>query len=184
MVQGRFEDGLGEVRRAVALDPLSPYVNTEFGRVLVLVGRYAEAVDQLRKAIALDPSRNRPYNLMGRALHLQGKTAEALTVFDESIKRGAPPVGVEWLVCAEVDAGSREKALVLLEAQLRADRAARRLAETYACLGDAEHALEYLEKALAERQAGLAEIVQAPELAWLRPEARFAALRHKLNLAP
>ena len=87
--QGRFEEGLGEVRRAVALDPLSPYVNTEFGRALLLAGRYAEAVDQLRKAIALDPSRNRPYNLMGRALYLQGKTAEALTVFDESIKRGA-----------------------------------------------------------------------------------------------
>lgn len=184
VVQGRFEESLEEVRRAVTLDPLSPYVHTEFGRTLLLAGRYTEAADQLRKAIALDPSRNRPYNLLGRALYLQEKTAEALTVFDESIKRGARAVGVEWLACAEVRAGRREKAVVLLEEQLRTTRPARLVAQTYACLGDEEHALEYLEKSLAENQPGLAEILQAPELAGMHPSARFAMLRKKLNLTP
>jgi len=182
--QGRFEEGLGEARRAVALDPLSPYTNTEFGRALLLAGRYTEAVDQLRKAIALDPSRNRPYNLLGRTLYLQGRTAEALTVFDESIKRGAPPAEVEWLACAEARAGRREKAVVLLEEQLRTARSARQLARTYACLGEEERALEYLEKSMAERQAGLTEIMQAPELAWMRHSERFAMLRKRMNLAP
>jgi TolB-like protein/tetratricopeptide (TPR) repeat protein len=182
--QGRFEEGLGETRRAVALDPLSPYTNTEFGRALLLAGRYTEAVDQLRKAIALDPSRNRPYNLLGRTLYLQGRTAEALTVFDESIKRGAPPGEVEWLACAEARAGRREKAVVLLEEQQRTARPARQLARTYACLGDEEQTLDHLEKSMAERQAGLAEIVQAPELAWMRNSERFAMLRKKMNLAP
>ena len=113
VVQGRFDEGLREVRRALALDPLSPYVNTEVGAALTLAGRYGEAVDQLRKASSLDPSRTRPYNLLGRALTLQGKPDEALEAFDESIKRGiAYP---EWLACAEVRAGRRDKALGILQ---------------------------------------------------------------------
>ena len=84
----RFEEGLDEVGRAAALDPLSPYVNTEFGRALLLAGRFSEAVDQLSKAIALDPDRTAPYTLTGRALYLQGKVAEALLAFHDGIERG------------------------------------------------------------------------------------------------
>lgn len=185
VVQGRFDEGLGEVRRAVSLDPLSPYTNTEFGRALLLAGRYAEAAAQLRQAVTLDPSRNRPYNLLGRALYLQEKTTDALLVFDESISRGAPASAVDWLPCAEVRAGRREKALALLEEHRRGVRARdRRLALTYACLGDEERALDHLEKAVAERQAGIAEMLQAPELAWMRGSARFAMLLKQVNLAP
>lgn len=184
VVQGRFDEGLDAVRRAAALDPLSPYVNTEFGRALLSAGRYDDAVEQLRKAIALDPSRNRPYNLLGRALYLQGKTAEAFTVFEESIRRGAPPGGPDWLACAEVRAGRREKAVVLLEEQLRTGLRAWRLAVTYACLADEEHALEFLEKAVAEQDARVTELLHAPELAWMRPNPRFATLRKNVNLAP
>ena len=89
VVQGRFQEGLDEIRRAARLDPLSPYVITEFGRALLWAGHFDEAIDQLRKAIALEPNRNRPYGALARALSLQGKTAEALTVFDDAIKRGA-----------------------------------------------------------------------------------------------
>jgi TolB-like protein/tetratricopeptide (TPR) repeat protein len=188
--QGRFDEGLGEVRRAAALDPLSPYTNTEFARALRLAGRYKEAIDQARKAIALDPGRNRPYALMADALYLEGKTTEALDVFQDSIRRGANPDGFRptWLACADVRTGRRDEALGLLDQTLRAAHPgatpAGRLAEIYACLGDKEHAFQYLEKAFAEHQAGLAEILQDPELAWMRQDPRFATLRKELNLAP
>ncbi|MEO5895005.1 MAG: BTAD domain-containing putative transcriptional regulator [Vicinamibacterales bacterium] len=181
VVQERFDEGLGEVRRAVALDPLSPYANTEAGAALLLAGRYTEANEQLQKAITLDASRNRPYDLMARALYMQGKTADALAMFETIIKRGGSP---GWQVCVEVRAGRQDKAVAILQERLSAGTPSRDLAHTYACLGDAEHALEYLERALEQRQAGLAEIIQSPELAWMRPNPRFAALRQKLNLAP
>ena len=179
VVQGRFDEGLDEGRRALALDPLSPYVNTEVGGALLLAGRYAESVDQLRKASALDPSRNRPYNVLGRALYLQGKTAESLAIYDETVKRGGQG---EWLPCAEVRGGRREKAVVLLQEQLSTARPPRALARTYACLGDEEHTLENLEKSLAENEPGFAELLQAPELASMRANPRFATLRRKVNL--
>ncbi len=105
----RFEEGLDEVGRAAALDSLSPYVNTEFGRALLLAGRFSEAVDQLSKAIALDPDRTAPYTLTGRALYLQGKVAEALLAFHDGIERGVPPGGTSLArVCRNACRTSRQ----------------------------------------------------------------------------
>jgi serine/threonine-protein kinase len=187
IVQGRFEEGLAAVRRAVRLDPLSPYANTEFGRALIWAGQYDEGIDQLRKAIALEPSRNRPYSLLARALSLQGKNAEALTVRDDAMKRGAllgsGPAADYPCVLARL--GRREEVLALLQRQLDAPGAgARSVAQTYACLQDPERTLEYLEKAVAANEPNLAEILQSPDLAWMRTNSRFATLRQELNLAP
>ena len=203
VVQGRFDEGLEEARRAVSLDPLSPYINTEFGRALFWAGRYREAVGQLRKAIALDASRARPYDALGRALALDGKFDEALAIFTERDKRGA---GVSaGRVCVVARAGRLDQARALLQQQItqsnrrpfnasplesgdltipagRSATVARNVAETYACLGDEAQALGYMEKALAQNEPGLAEIVQAPELAWTRANPHFTVLRRKMNL--
>ena len=183
VVQGRFDEGIEQIRRAVALDPLSPYVNTEFGAALLLAGRYTDAVDHLRKAKGLDPSRNRPYNLIGRAFYLQGKTAESLAAFDESIKVGVPPGGPDWLGCAEARAGRRDRAVALLKERVTVAPSPRH-ALTYACLGDEERSFEMLEQAAAERHPFLPDLLLAPELESMRGSPRFAALRKKLNLAP
>lgn len=185
VVQGRFDDGLEAVGQALALDPLSPYVTTEAGEALLLARRYAEAVERFRKAIALDPSRSRPYNRMMRALYLQGKIAEAMDARDESLKVAAPLLFGGFVACLEVRAGRREEALVLLE-ELRNSRRllpSRALAGAHGCLGDREQTLAFLEKALAENEPGLPELLQAPELDFLRSEDRFATLRKRLNLS-
>ena len=191
VVQGRFDEGLKEVGQALALDPMSPYVNTEAGDALLLARRYGEAVEKFRKAIALDPSRNRPYNSLARTLYLQGKFSEAMAARDESLKLGAPPISIPWMVCMEVGAGRREEALVLLE-ELRSSslvttgrspiRPQARLARAHACLGDGEQVLALLDKAVADNEPGLPELLQAPELDFVRSDARFAALRKRVNL--
>ncbi len=186
VVQERFAEGLDEVRRAVRLDPLSPYVNTEFGRALLFSGQYDEAIDQFRKAIALEPTRNRPYALLARTLSLQGKHAEALAVRDDAVKRGAQlaAFNAEY-PCVLARLGRRDEVLAVVQRQLNAPGAGTRgVAQIYACLGDAERTLEYLEKALAANEPILPEIVQSPDLAWMRPNPRFAALRKELNLVP
>ena len=70
-----------------------------------------------------------------------------------------------------------------LERQLSTSEA-RDVAQTYACLGDAERSLEYLEKAFLADEPNLPEIVQSPELQWMRTNPRFALLRKKLKLSP
>jgi TolB-like protein/tetratricopeptide (TPR) repeat protein len=189
VVQGRFEEGLRETHAAVALDPLSPYVNTLFGRALVWAGRYDEAVDQLRHAIELDPGRLDAYRQLGIALFLQGKSAQAQAVQEQAIAKGALLPGTigYYSVCDAKYTGHPDEALTLFR-KLLADSSARPparyLAQIHACVGDEEHAAQYLEKAIAQHEPGLAEMLQHPCWPWMRTNPLFAPLRKALNLAP
>ena len=181
-VQGRFDEGLREARHALKLDRLSPYVNTEVGAALILAGRYGEAVDQLQDSKLAGSKPDQTVQHAGRALTLQGKPDEALEAFDVSLKRGI--VWPEWLTCAEVRAGRRDKAIDVLQRQRSAAIPSRYLARTHACLGDEEQALAHLENWFTQNEPGLAETLQAPELAAMRTNPRVAELRKQVNLTP
>jgi tetratricopeptide (TPR) repeat protein len=185
-LQGRFEEGLGEVRRAVALDPLSASASREFAEALLWAGRYKEAEEQARRSVVLDPTRTASLLVLARALYLQGRTAEALTLVEDDQQRG----GVNGLfACGYMRAREREQALHFLQQNLQGKYPplpvpSRRLALIYVCLADKEHAFEYLEKMYAEHESGLPAFLVYPELAWLRSDPRFVALRQKIRIAP
>lgn len=183
LMQGRVDEGLDEVRRAVRLDPLSPYVNTEFGRALFWARRYDAALDQLRIAVELEPSRARPYGLLARALSAQGRTGEAMAVFEDAVRRGAVLAHLTNgdLACVVARAGRPDAVAAMLQRQL-SNPAANIVARLYACLSDAPHALQYLEQALEASEPNLAEVVEAPDSDWLRADPRLLTLRRKLNL--
>src|SRR6185295_13223994 len=54
-VQGRGSEGVGEVRRALDLDPLSPIINTDLGLIFYYQHQYDQAVEQLRKTLEAEP---------------------------------------------------------------------------------------------------------------------------------
>jgi TolB-like protein/Tfp pilus assembly protein PilF len=182
--QRHLQEGLDEARRGLALDSLSPYMNTEFGRVLLEAGHYHEAVDQLRHAIALEPTRPTAYDMLGRALYLQGDINDASIAFEQSMKRGGPPIGVPWLICVEERAGQHEKALALVKRHQANVRKKGGIAAAYGCLGDAERAFQFLNEAVEEHEPAIAHVLDAPELAWLHADPRFETLRRRLNLGP
>ena len=186
-ILGRSEDGLGEIRRALALDPLSFIAREYLAEALLVMGRYQEAVDQARKATAVDPTQVTAYVSAGRALSLQGRHAEAVAVLQEADRRSAGGhFPNAWLACAYVHAEQRDEAIRLLRKNLEgaSGRGAqnRRWLLFYACLGDKDRAFDYLEKMYAERDPVLPFWLPYPELAWMRPDHQFAALRQKLNL--
>jgi adenylate cyclase len=183
LMQGRVDEGLDEVRRAVRLDPLSPYVNTESGRALFWARRYDAAIDQLRIAIALEPSRARPYGVLARALSAQGKTGEPLAVFEDAVRRGAllAPLANGDLACVVTRAGRPDAVAAMLRRQ-QSSLVANTVAKLYTCLRDAPRALSYLEQAFEANEPNLAEIIEAPDSDWLRADPRLVTLRQKLNL--
>src|SRR5579864_6640617 len=118
-VQGRSEDGLGEIRRALALDPLSFITNEYLADALLVMGRHQEAVEQARKAIAVDPTQVTTYVAAGRALYLQGRHAEAVAVLQEADRRSAGGhFPHAWLACAYIQGGQRDDAVDLLKKNL------------------------------------------------------------------
>jgi Tfp pilus assembly protein PilF len=184
LMQGRVDEALDEVRRAVRLDPLSPSTNTEYGRALFWARQYDAAVDQLRIAIALDPGRARPYGLLARTLFAQGRTTEALTVFDEAITRGAllPRLSNTDLACVAARSGRRDDQVVAMLQREFMHKRANEAAKAYACLGNAPETVHYLEKALAAREPNLAELLQDPYIPWMHADDQFAAFRRQLKL--
>ena len=186
-ILGRSEDGLGEIRRALALDPLSFITRDYLADALLVMGRYDEAVEQARKATAVDPTQVTAYVAAGRALSVQGRHAEAVAALQEADRRSAGGHFPDaWLACAYVRAGQHDEAVRLLQKNLAgaSQRGAqnRRWLLFYACLGDTDRAFDYLEKMYAERDPVLPFWLPYQELAWMRTDPHFAALRQKLNL--
>ena len=52
---GRFEDGIDEAFRSLAIDPLSAYAQICCGFTLALAGRHADAIRYGRLAVETDP---------------------------------------------------------------------------------------------------------------------------------
>ena len=181
VMHGRFDEGLREVRQAAQLDPLSPYTRTEFARALLLAGTYRESIEQARKAIELAPERNRPYMVLRRALYMNGDVTEALTVPQKGLVVGAQV----WPACAYFRAGRREEAFEILQ-KLAATPPPHvgSLVAVHACAGEKEQAIRYLQQQFAMNQSGLADSLQAPELAWMRSDPRITQLRKQIDLAP
>jgi Flp pilus assembly protein TadD len=50
---GRFDQATAEIRKAQALDSLSPLINANAGWTLYLAREHEAAIDELRKAIQL-----------------------------------------------------------------------------------------------------------------------------------
>lgn len=69
---GRPEEGLEYMRRARELDPLSPIVLTDLGRVLMTAGRFAQADSILASALELEPEYPPALDRLGERAMLAG----------------------------------------------------------------------------------------------------------------
>jgi tetratricopeptide (TPR) repeat protein len=70
---GSPEAGVAELRRAIALDPLSAHVNIDAGWVLLQAHHFDEAIRAARRALELEPNLAEANACIARALVLQGK---------------------------------------------------------------------------------------------------------------
>jgi TolB-like protein/Tfp pilus assembly protein PilF len=150
--QGRHDEALAEVERAVALDPLAPGVRVAFSNVALTARRYDVAVQEAERVQALEPSVMRAGELQALGHLLSGKAdrCAALSL--------GPYVGVRAM-CLHSLGRRREAAQIAdsLRASFKARTvddssfspvlAARGLAEYYAWIGNAEESLAWLERA-------------------------------------
>jgi tetratricopeptide (TPR) repeat protein len=160
---------------ALRADPLSLDVRRELAMVQIIDGRYEEAVANLQRVRAVDPDFPFADLFLARALTFAGRLPEALRLWDTW--KGEPGRQV-WMAQAYVMAGRRAE----VERMAAAEDHPLRLAIIYAALGDDDRALLALDRAadILPQRVGLT--MMFPELASLRGDARFAAIRRKLGL--
>jgi tetratricopeptide (TPR) repeat protein len=177
-----------EVRKAVALDPLTILFQAHEAHILHDMGRDEEALQIVQTNLDLYPQNYFLLRMLIYCCGMLGRGELAISAARQ-ILAGAKneAVGKALLACAYAIAGAREEALRIIE-ELLADANAQPdvaywMAFTYSKLGTNEEAIRSLEK-VADARLGLVTIIGVePGFASLRCEPRFQAFLRKIGLS-
>ena len=188
LASGRQDEALAESQRALNLDQLSPIMNVHLGWHYAYSRQYDRALNSLRTALDLELEPN--YSLanwyLGWVLEQQGKYPEALQALSkaqEHLKSNtalAADIGHVYAI-----SGDKSAALRVLN-QLHESSGQTyvnpfEIALIYIALGKKNEALDWLEKAFAERSDLLIYLNADPRLDAIRSEPRFADLARRVR---
>jgi tetratricopeptide (TPR) repeat protein len=182
---GRSKEELAEMKRALALDPLSLVINTNLGVAYFHDGQVDQAIAQLQKTVEMDDSFYYGHWNLGLALEIKGRYPEAIAELQKAVALGKDPVPMGMLAYLYGITGRKAEAERILE-QLRQMREeqytdAYGLALAYLGLGDRENALHWLELGYLERDGfNMGYIRIDPLLHTLHGDPRFEALAEKI----
>ena len=184
----RPEEALSMAESALALDPLSPYVNTCLALNMIVQGMYSEATVALGRALEMEPDFLYTLWVLGGTHALAGRHDEAVSVLDKAATlSGRAPYYLGWLAFACGRAGRRERATGIIEELSERARteyvAPPFFAWAYSGLGETEKALDWAEKACEEKSPPMA-MHQGTLLGDLRSEPRFQDVRRRMKLDP
>lgn len=180
----RYDRAIALLLRAQELDPLAHRV--DIATTLLRAGRVDEAVRQAEEAVELDQS-DRARATLGWAYFLSGRRNEGIVQLEKAV--ALSPGGTMWLAQlgeAHGLTGDEARArdiLTELEEQARGSYVSPyHFAYVHTGLGNAERAMDYLERAAAEGAGPAYGIKGSFLFAPLRGQPRFRALLRRMNL--
>ena len=186
---GRSEAGLGELKIAESLDPLSLDEQADMGLVLYLARRYDEAEQVLQRILRQDPKMIIAHRHLVRIYAARERIPEYLTEIGKA--NGwykATPEDIETLtqqlrnVYAAGGAQAFWRAYIERELQKPTFPKPLGLARLYAHLGDRDQCITILEQLYQERDTLLAVWVKSdPEFDSVRSDPRFQTLLKKIG---
>ena len=187
-IMGRFDDSLKELRLAQDVDPLSPIISADLGKLLFLSRQPDQAIEQLQKALELDPDLPLAHVFLGLAYNKKGLHHQALVELEKvALRPDARAIFKATLGFVYGEAGRKADAMAILD-ELRGPTWSKtyvspfHVALVYVGLGENEDALDWLERAESERDPFLIYIKVDPNFDRLRGELRFANLLRRLHL--
>jgi predicted Zn-dependent protease len=166
----KLDQALEEFRIALALDPLSPIMNTNYAATLMIAHRYPEASAQFQKTVERDPSFGPARHKFANLYAVTGDFANAVS----ELKKFAPVPG-SWSGDAK---GYRDLALHAFDDQEKMTWVALALSVT----GEPNKALDYLEKAVSNREIEAVLCIRYPAFDPIRSDPRYKAILAQLGL--
>jgi serine/threonine protein kinase/tetratricopeptide (TPR) repeat protein len=166
----RFDQAFEEFHIALALDPLSPIMNTNYATTLMDAHRYPEALAQFHKTIERDPTFGPAHHKLSELYATTGDFTNAVS----ELKKFAPIPG-SWGGDAK---GFRDLALSAFNQPEQTAWAALALSVT----GDRNRALDYLERALSGQEIEVILCIRYPSFDPIRSDPRYKALVGRLGL--
>jgi eukaryotic-like serine/threonine-protein kinase len=186
---GRLDEAIREGQRAQELDPLSVIINRDLGLIYYYARKPDRAIEQYCKSLELDPNFALTHQALGRAYLLKGMREDALAALRLAAALSSDSVAMcAALAHALAETGSvveaRKILADLIERSRRSYVSPTNIAVVYAGLGENDEAMECLEKALAEHNAGLMMLKVHPVFDPLRSDPRYQDLLRRIGLAP
>ena len=182
---GRYDDAIALLRRAEELDPLAHRM--DIVTALLRAERYDEAITRSEEAVELNPSDGRARATLGWAYFLSGRQRDGIAQLQRAVS--ASPENTMWLGQlgqAHALVGDAAEARVILEQlEQRAQSgyvSPYHFAYVHVGLGDTERALDWLERAVANRTGPVYSIKGSFLFSPLREHPRFRALLKQMNL--
>ncbi len=169
VAMGRTEQGLGSLRRAIALDPLSARVNIDAGWLYLQAHRFDDAIQQARRARELEPGLAEANSCILRSLFYQKKYRDIAETLH--LAPGNPEEVLKRLYEQKLQDEERAGSSDLFS-----------MATQYTFLGQNGKALDALDKAYAQRSIMMPLLKTEPAFAPLHGEPRFQELARKLAL--
>jgi tetratricopeptide (TPR) repeat protein len=184
---GRQEEGLGELRRAAVLDPVSPVMPTDLGFVLCTMHQPDLAIRQFQKALELDGNFGLAHEYLALAYAQKREFPDAIReihkalVLENGELRTQARMGSIYAM-----SGDRAAALNVLdslrEAGMRSPVSPEFAASIYSGLGDNDRAILALQTAIAEHDVQLVGIKIEPAFDDLHSDARFQQVLRRIGL--
>jgi tetratricopeptide (TPR) repeat protein len=188
IVTGRLEEAREEIARACRFDPLSPQVNLDSGLPDYFSERYDRAVQQSRRVLAMDERFVPAHVALQSAYEQLGQYAEAIAELRRTAELvGADPSRLASLEAAHAASGAKGYWSGRLELAVDGwplPQSPAHVANVLAAAGDNPRALEWLERAYADRDDELVWIAVEPWYRGLHVEPRFQELCRRMGLKP
>jgi serine/threonine-protein kinase len=168
--ENRFDEAIEQGGRALAIDPLSSLINMNVGWTYFSAGLFEKTLDQVGKMIEVEPEFYGCYWLRGAIYLSEGEYDNAINDLKKAVLLGGRQVVLADLGAAYGLAGRNDEAKAilgqLLEMRQREYVPAICMARIYSRIGEDDQAIDWLEKAFAERNG---------EMVFLRGEIEGAA---------
>jgi adenylate cyclase len=186
--KGRLDEARAQYDLALESDPLSPDVHGWLAHHFILKRDFRSAEEEMQLAIELDPGYWWARMGMAGVRMFQGRIAESIAMCEETLHAVTPNpllLGATGLLYGLI--GDRERAehyrMRLMEMSRTGYVSSLFLAWIHLGLGETEACLDRLEKAVQEREPGMAEFQPRPLYDALRLQPRFQALLSTMRLA-
>jgi len=195
-----YLDAIDYFHAALAKDPDNATIENKLGICDLLLQRYRDAGKSFELAIKRDPKFSEAYNNLGVVEYERKKYRGAVKYYKKAISITADSPSAysnlgaayfaekKFVLASQMYLQALQLDPMIFERTSRAGIAAQMaspqdrahyayvVAKLYAKMGDSDHSLEYLRKAMEEGYKGVKDVYTDPEFATLRKDARFAEL--------
>ena len=186
--QARYDDAVGEIRRAVELDPMSIRTHTFGTLYMMFTRRYDEAIELARRGLEFEPNSAFTLAFQGVAFAEQRRFTEAIGNLQRAVQLDKSPTIRALQAHVLAVAGQKAQAQELVR-QLEDETRDRyfcpyEIGTVYVSLGNQDTATEWFRKGVKGRADCMAWLGIEPWLDPFRSDPRYKPLLRQIGLTP